>query len=115
MLVRNNHGGCTAPGGYEWSEPGSVVEVPDWLGNDLIRIGGDFEEVAATAATDEGPAVDLDGDGVPDGTANQVLEWVGSDRERAAAALAAEHAKGDAARSSLVAKLEKLTASKLPE
>lgn len=56
----------------------------------------------------EGPAVDLDGDGVPDGTVKQLLEWVGEDLERAALALAAERDKGDDARQTLVVQLEKL-------
>lgn len=59
-------------------------------------------------AEPEEPAVDLDGDGVPDGTAKQVTDWVGTDRDRAAQALAAERGKGDDARSTLVAALEKL-------
>jgi hypothetical protein len=54
-----------------------------------------------------GPAVDVDGDGVPDGTASQVLEWVGDDPARAALALAAEAAR-DKPRILLSAALEKL-------
>lgn len=50
---------------------------------------------------------DLDGDGVPDGNAKEVLDWVGEDRDRAAAALVAE-ATRDKPRSTLVAALEKL-------
>lgn len=46
--------------------------------------------------------------GVPDGTAKDVLDWVGDDSARAQAALSAENAKGDDARSTLVAKLTKL-------
>jgi hypothetical protein len=58
--------------------------------------------------------VDVDGDGVPDGSARQVTDWVnrGEDadevRDRAAMALAAERGKGDDARSTLIAALEKL-------
>lgn len=48
------------------------------------------------------------GDSVPDGTIAEVLAWVDSDRDRAAQALAAEQAKGDKARSTLVADLEKV-------
>lgn len=55
------------------------------------------------------PVGDLDGDGVPDGTAAEVLEWVGDDRDRAGAALLAETAR-DKPRTTLVAALEKLTA-----
>lgn len=38
----------------------------------------------------DGPGVDIDGDGVPEGSAKQVLAWVGDDPARAAAALEAE-------------------------
>lgn len=38
----------------------------------------------------DGPGVDIDGDGVPEGSATQILEWVGDDPARAAAALEAE-------------------------
>ena len=38
----------------------------------------------------DGPGVDLDGDGVPEGSAKQVLAWVGDDPARAAQALEAE-------------------------
>jgi hypothetical protein len=70
--------------------------------------------VFVPAAEPEEPAVDVDGDGVPDGSARQVTDWVnrGEDadevRDRAAMALAAERGKGDDARSTLVAALEKL-------
>lgn len=128
MLLRKAQGNCSI-GEYTWERDGDVVEVPEWLGMDLLAIKGhDFTEVLPHAEKhesnedwapvgvddailedgEEGPAVDLDGDGVPDGTANQILDWVGEDKERAAAALAAEEAKGDAARSTLVAKLTKL-------
>jgi hypothetical protein len=56
----------------------------------------------------EEPAVDTDGDGVPDGTTKQILEWVAEDPSRAALALAAERDKGDDARTTLVRDLEKL-------
>lgn len=45
---------------------------------------------------------------VLDGTAKEVVEWVGDDPARALAALQAEQAKGDDARSTLVAKLVKI-------
>jgi len=45
-----------------------------------------------------------------DGTAADVLAWVGEDRERAAVALAAEQAK-DKPRSTLVKQLEKLASA----
>ena len=43
--------------------------------------------------------------GVPQGTVGEVLEWVGDDKERARAALDAEHATGEP-RKSLVRRLE---------
>lgn len=55
----------------------------------------------------DGPGVDIDGDGVPEGSAKQVLAWVGDDPERAALALEAEHAR-EKPRSVLTADLEKL-------
>lgn len=59
------------------------------------------------------PGGDADEDGAPpaeldiDGTAQQVLAWVGDDPDRAEEALAAEQAK-DKPRSTLVKQLEKL-------
>jgi hypothetical protein len=70
--------------------------------------GGTFPVFSPSPVVDEEPAVDVDGDGVPDGTAKQVQDWVGTDRDRAAMALAAERARGDDARTTLVAALEKL-------
>lgn len=54
-----------------------------------------------------GSPVDADGDGVPDGSAKDVLGWVGDDRARAALALQAE-SRRDKPRSTLVADLEKV-------
>lgn len=131
MLLRKEKGNCSIEG-YAWEKDGDVIEVPDWMAEELLAIkGGGFTEVPVHAVAHEsnedwapvktqdgsvledgeesGPAVDLDGDGVPDGTANQIMDWVGEDPARAAAALAAEEAKGDAARSSLITKLARLT------
>lgn len=129
MLVRHRTGSTSAPHGHYWENPGDVVEVPDDLGNELLRISAEFEEVLPEAGKsiedfvaggpvpasgedeesteDVGPAEDADGDGVPDGTANQILAWVNNEPERAAAALEAERAKAEP-RTSLIAKLEKL-------
>lgn len=129
MLLRKAQGNVSI-GDYVWEKDGDVVDVPDWMAHELLAIkGNDYTEVmphtekhesnvdwkpvevgddAVVEDGEEGPAEDVDGDGVPDGTANQVLAWVGEDKERAAAALAAEVAKGDDARSSLVAKLSRL-------
>lgn len=77
-------------------------QVDGGLADYLLATGSPVEEVSA------GPAVDVDGDGVPDGTVAQVLEWVGDDRDRAQAALDAEQGKGDSSRATLVAALTKL-------
>lgn len=77
----------------------------------LLRAGCPVEVIEADPEPEpEGPAVDTDGDGVPDGSIKQVLAWVGDDAARAAAALAAETAKGDAARAGLLTALGRLTA-----
>lgn len=55
----------------------------------------------------EGPGVDVDGDGVPEGNAAQILDWVGADTNRAGAALQAEHGR-DKPRTTLIAALERL-------
>ncbi|HTI26179.1 MAG TPA: hypothetical protein VL652_34640 [Kutzneria sp.] len=73
---------------------------------------GEFADflLAGAAPVEEvtdGPAVDGDGDGVPDGTIAQVLEWVGEDATRAAAALEAENHR-DAPRAGVLAALAKL-------
>lgn len=77
-------------------------EVSGGLADYLLATSSPVEQ------TSPGPAEDLDGDGVPDGTRDQVLEWVGDDRQRAQAAWDAEVAKGDKARSTLLATLEQL-------
>jgi hypothetical protein len=74
--------------------------VSGGLADYLLETGSPVEEVAV------GPAVDLDGDGVPDGTAKQVLDWVGEDRDRAAMALGAELGQ-EKPRSTLIGALEK--------
>lgn len=56
----------------------------------------------------DGPGVDLDGDGIPEGSAPQVLTWVGDDIERANRALEAEQVK-DKPRAGLITALTKLT------
>lgn len=59
-----------------------------------------------TEETEEPTKVgDVDGDGVPDGNAAEIRDWVGEDRARAESALAAEQAR-EAPRTTLVAWLE---------
>lgn len=91
--------------------PGPVSSDPDEQDEDesaaaaeaLGVVHPDATEVADEAAVEAPPAGD-----VPDGSISDVLDWVGDDPARARAALDAEQAKGDKARSTLVAKLETL-------
>lgn len=92
---------------------GAIYELPEgpvdhWVRTNPGKTPVRYHAVTAEPAPDDEPAEDLDGDGVPDGTAQQILEWVGVDTERAKLALAAEQARGVAARKSLLAALEKL-------
>ena len=120
MWVRKEIG-QSGVAGHWWDKDGDVVEVPWDLGVSLLELkGAGFSQAEAPAASGSKPAEaplkhaesehydpGLPGD-VPDGTAIDVLDWVGVDKSRAAAALKAEKAKGGDARTSLVAKLEKL-------
>lgn len=68
----------------------------------LLRLGHVAElDEPAEATVPAGP----DPDAVPDGTIAVVLDWVGDDPEKAQRALDVEEAKGDRARSTLVADL----------
>jgi hypothetical protein len=74
---------------------------------------GEFaDHLLATGApvveVESGPAADTDGDGVPDGSIAQVLDWVGSDLDKAALARAAESLK-ETPRKGLLDALEKLS------
>lgn len=92
---------------------GSVVRLFDgsqWLVTDTVvrRYVPDVDDPPATAGELEDAEDDQDA-AVPTGTADQVLEWVGEDRERAARALAAEQARSSP-RKTVVARLEALAA-----
>jgi hypothetical protein len=63
-------------------------EVPDEIGRRMVK----------------SPVWEVVGDADP--TVEEILAAVGTDKEKAAAALAAEQAKGDGARKTLVRKLE---------
>lgn len=96
--------------GYWWENDGDVVEVPWDFGAELLALkGAGFSEASDDEPEPETGGYDpgLPGD-VPDGTALQILDWVGVDAARAGAALKAERGKGTEARTSLIAKLEKL-------
>jgi len=85
------------------------------LAKDEEVIGELAEHLAANCPTsvevlgggEAGPPPDPDA--VPDGTAADVLAWVGDDHDKAAKALEAEQAR-EKPRSTLVAALEKLAA-----
>lgn len=85
-----------------------VAYVVGESGPELVDIPAGASVAQAVPDDDpDGPGVDTDGDGVPEGSARQILAWVDGDRDRAAQALAAEQGR-EAPRSTLVAALEKL-------
>ena len=84
-------------------------------------VNGDVTNVTAGASTEPGtpkqrasasepaPAAPLgSGPEVPDGSVDEVLAWVGDDRDRAAQALEVEQAKDEDARKTLLEPLEDL-------
>jgi hypothetical protein len=75
--------------------PPEVVEEPDAGAQD----GPPSGVVTLAGAT---------GGAVPDGTAKDVIDWVGDDPQRARQALNVEQGKGDEARTTLVARLSKI-------
>jgi hypothetical protein len=87
----------------QWLDPGDPVEVDEAVaghapegddpGGGLLAQTGNFVEADMSAST-----------------VAKVLESVGDDPAKAAAALSAEQAKGDKARKSLIDKLEALVA-----
>jgi hypothetical protein len=83
-------------------------QVDGGLAEYLLTTGSPVEEVSDT------PAVDSDGDGVPDGTAAQVLGWVDNDPAKATLALAAEQRR-EPPRSTLATALEKLVRAPEPD
>ena len=103
--------------GYWWENDGDAVEVPWELGVNLLGLkGAGFSQVPddevvedsdQSVDTETGYDPGLPGD-VPTGTAAEILDWVGADSGRAEAALQAEKGRGGDARTSLIAKLEKL-------
>lgn len=74
------------------AEPGEIIEVPDQLGESLCEQPANWQRV------DEEPSGD---------TVAAILEWVGDDHLRAAAALDAERERSRP-RSSLIDRLEEL-------
>ena len=93
---------------------GDVLEGPiaDFLyvgGSAVEPIGEEDDPPAQADGTKEPRPAGGGGDIVPDGSAKDVLDWVGSDPDRARAAETAERAK-DKPRSTLLADLGKITA-----
>lgn len=105
---------------------GTRISVPEhmaarYVARGWVPVGGEREatpvpptsppvEPSEPTPPDEAPpgVMTLARGSVPDGSAKDVIDWVGDDRDRARAALDAEQAKGDDARTTLVAKLTKL-------
>jgi hypothetical protein len=85
-------------------EPGDPVEVDE----DVAGRAPDGDEPGEGLLAQTGNFVEAD---MSASTVAKVLESVGDDQERAAAALAVEQAKGDKARKSLIDKLEALVAA----
>lgn len=124
MWLRKEQGNCSI-GPYTWDHDGAVVFVDDpVMAEDLLLARNDITEAQGPKAgesTEDGPApfsflpdpgTPKDPEDftwqVPDGTAAEILSWVNGDPQRIQAALEAERARGVDARSTLVAKLEKL-------
>jgi hypothetical protein len=106
--------------------PEDAEQVPRAMGHDTEEKAADVAEAAqrhkqgveeAARNAEVGPGdptvrldpetgeqIDSDDDAVPDGTVDEVLDWVGDDRSRASRALTAERAGQN--RTTLVSKLE---------
>jgi hypothetical protein len=66
-LSKHEVGGGCAVGPHEWKNDGDVTEVPDDLGNDLLRLGGyQVAEAPKPASKGRGKAVSDEGDGKKD-------------------------------------------------
>lgn len=91
-------------------------QVHDLAAGDVIPDGEFADYLRATGSPvveESGNTPDVTGDGVPDGTAVDVLGWVGDDPARAALALLAEQ-KREKPRTTLVANLEKVAQKGVP-
>lgn len=84
--------------------------LPDGLNEDRVADVVASGLVTETDGPDEPPADEPGQDQVPDGTADEVLAWVGTDKDRAERALAAEQAGKQ--RKVLVEQLTKLVEAK---
>ena len=88
----------------QWLEPGDPVDVDEAVAGRAPQ--GDDPGEGLLAQTANFVEADMSAS-----TVAKVLESVGDDPDRATAALAAEQAKGDKARKSLIDKLEAIVAS----
>lgn len=88
-------------------------QVHNLAAGEVVPDGEFADHLLATGAPVVGQSdttPDVDGDGVPDGSAKDVLGWVGDDPARAALALQAENGRATP-RKTLLAELEKLAGS----
>ena len=95
---------------YQITELPAGAEVSGEFAEYLAATGAPVDVLDGPEPAASGPAggSDQSPDEVPDGTAAVVLDWVGDDTDKARRALEAEQARGDKARSTLVAALTKL-------
>lgn len=120
-VTRHGYGSKYGEGYLGPWESGIEVELSEeeaaWVNRDspgcLAGVGAEQDVPPADAEEgEEQPPVEEEAevaDPVPDGTAQVVLEWVGSDADRAQRALTSELAK-DLPRSTLIAALERIGA-----
>lgn len=102
-VINSFYAGAVVPDSAEQVDPDNVLRHLD---------RGWIEEIDDAPAPEPAPskAPEPDPDAVPDGNADEVLVWVGGDREKAARALAAE--KAGKQRKVLVEQLTKLVEAK---
>jgi hypothetical protein len=90
---------------------GTVVDFVDGRATvDDPDLAQELREVPAVFRIVEDPPPGPDPEAVPEGTIAVVLDWVNNDPARAERALEVEEAKGDRARSTLVADLTAIAA-----
>lgn len=86
-----------------------VLETDDEAVIGRLRAGSDSDLVEIGGSEAKGPKRPQANSGaVPTGSIAEILAWVGDDKVKAEQALGAEMAKGDKARSTLIADLEQI-------
>lgn len=88
-------------------ETGDVLEGPI---ADFLYAGGSAVEPLGDQAAQDSADAGGGGESVPDGSAKDILDWVGADASRAQSAIEAEQAR-DKPRSTLLAELAKIAGS----